>query len=160
MHLHCRKCSSNWHIYIVVMVCSLLVWFGYTLATSHSPTLIPFLQIILFATYPFVYAVFGVVSNFFFAFFLSIYLYYLLRWWCIMIVFKMVSIRWSANVRYHFRSYKTNYNNFSYIQYIYYIQELSTYRNYPIHLDDDISCSSVCLHTLNRSYSIKMSEAK
>lgn len=34
------------------------------------------------------------------------------------------------------------------------------YRNYPIHLDNDISCSSVYLHALIRSYSIKINESK
>ena len=34
---------------------------------------------------------------------------------CMMIVFKIGSIRWNANVRTYFRSYKTSYNLFSYI---------------------------------------------
>ena len=55
------------------------------------------------------------------SFFLSVYLC-CLRWWCIMIVFKMASIRWSANVRCHFRSYKTSHKSiFLYILYIIYI---------------------------------------
>lgn len=34
------------------------------------------------------------------------------------------------------------------------------YRNYPIHLGDDIFCSSVYLHALNRSCPIKTNEVK
>ena len=61
------------------------------------------------------------VTSFSSSFYLCISMY-LLRWWCIVIVFKMVSIRWSANVRYHFESYKTRYKPiFLYIVYILYI---------------------------------------
>ena len=105
-----------------VHVCMYL--YVYVLATSHSPTLKPFLQIPLFLPILFVHAVFGVVGNLFFVFFfLSIYLCYLLRWWwCIMIVFKMTSIRCNAHIRCHFRSYKTSYKSiFLYILYIIYI---------------------------------------
>ena len=98
------------------------VWFGYALVASHSPTLVPFPQTPYFSSIPFVHAVFGVVGNLFFVFFfLSIYLCYL-RWWCIMIVFKMTSIRCNAHIRCHFRSYKTSYKSiFLYIVYILYI---------------------------------------
>ena len=63
------------------------------------------------------------VTSFSSSFFLSIYLCYLLRWWwCIMIVFKMTSIRCNAHIRCHFRSYKTSYKSiFLYILYIIYI---------------------------------------
>lgn len=33
------------------------------------------------------------------------------HWWCIMIVFKMTSIRCNAHIRCHFRSYKTSYKS-------------------------------------------------
>ena len=73
------------------------VWFGFALVASHSPTLVPFPQITLFAIC-------------------------LLRWRCIMIVFKMASIRCNAHIRCHFRSYKTSYKSiFLYILYIIYI---------------------------------------
>ena len=62
------------------------------------------------------------VTSFSSSFFLSIYLCYLLRWWCIMIVFKMTSIRCNAHIRCHFRSYKTSYKPiFLYISYMIYI---------------------------------------
>lgn len=45
-----------------------------------------------------------------------------LPWWCIMIVFKVVSIRCNANIRYHFESYKTGCKPiFLYISYMIYI---------------------------------------
>ena len=92
--------------------------------------------------------------------FLSIYLCYLLRWWCIMIVFKMTSIRCNAHIRCHFRSYKTSYKSiFLYILYIIY-RNFQCNGDYLLHLYDDISCSSVYLHVLNRSYSIKTNESK
>ena len=83
----------------------------------------PFPKSPYFSSIPFVHAVFGVVGNLFFVFFfLSIYLCYLLRWWCIMIVFKMTSIRCNAHIRCHFRSYKTSHKPiFLYISYMIYI---------------------------------------
>ena len=97
----------------------------------------------------------------FFRLLLSIYLYYLLRWWCIMIVFKIGSIRWNANVRTYFRSYKTSYKPiFLYIVYILYIGTFNVPQLSHTLVWWYVSYSSVCLHVLNRSYSIKINESK
>ena len=97
------------------------VWFSYALVASHSPTLIPFPQITLFAVCPLCPCGFWSGWQPLFRFLLSIYLYYL-PWRCIMIVFKVVSIRCNANIRYHFESYKTGCKPiFLYISYMIYI---------------------------------------
>lgn len=107
------------YVFVCICICICIVCICIVCMSSPPRTLL--LANLLpkypyFSSIPFVYAVFGVVGNFFFVFFfLSIYLCYLLRWWCIMIVFKIGSIRWNANVRTYFRSYKTSYNLFSYI---------------------------------------------
>lgn len=77
--------------------------------SSLSRTLLhsfPFLQIPLFLIYSLCLCGFWSGWQPLFRFLLSIYLYYLLRWWCIMIVFKMASIRYNAHIRCQIRRFK------------------------------------------------------